>query len=87
MPSARTALPSLAVRATRTPRKLAIEVPVTKRPLASCGKPNSSRTQANIYQFDFDRRMVAPAQIGVQSARQHFRQHAGDRSRTPGPTP
>lgn len=48
-PSWRAAAPSACVRATSTPIRLAIEVPVTKTPLAVSGKPNSSAIQRAIW--------------------------------------
>ena len=76
MPRCRTDRPSAAVRATSTAIRLAIDVPVTKMPLAPLGKAEHLPHPFDDLTFDLDRNVIAPAEIGVQSGRQHLRQHA-----------
>ena len=56
--------------------KFAIEVPVTKMPLALSGKPKSSRRPARDLALDFDRRVVAAAAIGIHARGQHLGERA-----------
>ena len=48
--------PSACSRATSSDRKFAIDVPVTKMPLASSGKPKDSRHPGGDLALDVDRR-------------------------------
>ena len=76
MPRCRPTCPSAAVRATSTAIRLAIDVPVTKIPLAPLGKTEHLARPFDDLMFDLDRNMIAPTEIGVQSGRQHLGQHA-----------
>ncbi len=75
-PSLRTDGPSSADRATSTPIRLAIEVPVTSTPEAFCGEPQHLGGPGDNLSLHFDRRMIASAEVCVQPAGQHLRQHA-----------
>ena len=68
------------MRATSTAIRLAIDVPVTNIPLAPSGKPNIWRDPFDDLPLDLDRNVIAPAEIGVQPGRQHFREHADRRA-------
>ena len=72
--------PSAVVRATSTAIRLAIDVPVTKMPLAPCGKAEHLAHPFDDLPFDLDRHVIASAEIGVEPGRQHLRQHADRRA-------
>ena len=75
------------MRATSTAIRFAIDVPVTKTPLAPGGKPNIVRVHCDDLALDLDRHMIAAAEIGVQSGGQHLRQHADGSCRRHAPSP
>ena len=70
-------IPSSRVRAISTPSRLAIDVPVTNRPLARVGKFEQLAQPVYDLPLDFDRHVIAAAEIGVEAGGQHLRQHAG----------
>ena len=75
------------VRATSTPIRLAIEVPVTKSRWRFPGKPNSARIQRDDLALHLDRHVVAPAEIGVQAGGQHLAPACPRRCRRHAPSP
>ena len=77
MPSQRTPLPKVAVRATSTAIRFAIDVPVTNRPLAVSGKLNISRTHCTTCRSHFDWNLIAPRKVRIQAGREHLSQHSG----------